>query len=222
VSVVPWLIIAGSGLDDWIYWQLRLQSLLITINYSAIANLPTSQITKTRYPFYGNGFITELSLQITMKSSCHFLFNQLGLPTLQNSTQCSSANSPISSSRAERTRAERSSSLLPATSQHGHFWHRAPLGPMATYLFNVKTFVFSFFRCSSLIKREVLDFFYNWCSLTTPYSTRGHIKVGDIYILYIIHKTQTDTKFYYIQGHLSMQDSATAYASTYLNLRNGS
>jgi hypothetical protein len=26
--------------------------------------------------------------------------------------------------------------------------------------------------------------------------------------------TQTDTKFYYIQGHLSMQDSAAAYAST--------
>jgi hypothetical protein len=31
----------GSGLDDWIYWRLLLQSLLITINYSAIANLPT-------------------------------------------------------------------------------------------------------------------------------------------------------------------------------------
>jgi hypothetical protein len=31
---------------------------------------------------------------------------------------------------------------------------------------------------------------------------------------------QTDS--YYIQGHLSMQDSAAAYASTYLNLRNGS
>jgi hypothetical protein len=27
-------------------------------------------------------------------------------------------------------------------------------------------------------------------------------------ILHIIHRTQTDTKFYYIQGHLSMQDSA--------------
>jgi hypothetical protein len=29
-----------------------------------------------------------------------------------------------------------------------------------------------------------------------------------------IHKTQTDTKIYYIQGHLSMQVSAAAYAST--------
>jgi hypothetical protein len=34
----------------------------------------------------------ELSLQITAKF-CHFLFNHLGMPTLQNSTQYS--NSPI-------------------------------------------------------------------------------------------------------------------------------
>jgi hypothetical protein len=49
-----------------------------------------------------------------------------------------------------------------------------------------------------LIKRERLDFFYNWCSLTTPYSTRGHIKVGDIYILYIFTKhklTQSSTTY---------------------------
>jgi hypothetical protein len=117
---------------------------------------------------------------------------------------------------------EQSSSLLPATGHHGHSWHRASLGPMAIYLFNVKTFVFLFFRCCSFNKKGGLDFFYNWCSLTTPYSIRGHIKVGDIYILYIIHKTQTDTKFYYKQRHLSMQNSAAAYASTYLNLRNGS
>jgi hypothetical protein len=35
-----------------------LQSLLFTINYSAIAYLATSQITRTRYPCPGNGFIT--------------------------------------------------------------------------------------------------------------------------------------------------------------------
>jgi hypothetical protein len=37
-----------------------------------------------------------------------------------------------------------SRSLLPATSRHTHTWHRAPLGPMAIYLFNVKTFFFPF------------------------------------------------------------------------------
>jgi hypothetical protein len=42
--------------------------------------------------------------------------------------------------------------------------------------------------CSSFHKREGLGFFYNWCSSTTPYSTRGHIKVWDIYILYIFTK----------------------------------
>jgi hypothetical protein len=91
---------------------------------------------------------------------------------------------------AEQSRTEQSSSLLPAASQHGHSWHRAPLGPMAIYLFSVKTFVFfSFFLCSSFDNREGLgSFFHNWCSLTTPHSTRGHIKVGDIYILYIFTK----------------------------------
>jgi hypothetical protein len=29
------------------------------INYSAIVNLLTSQITRTRYPFPGNGFLTR-------------------------------------------------------------------------------------------------------------------------------------------------------------------
>jgi hypothetical protein len=58
------------------------------------------------------------------------------------------------------SRAEQSSSLLPATSQHGHSWHLAPLGPMARYLFNVKTFVFFFssFVVPPLIKKEGLDF----------------------------------------------------------------
>jgi hypothetical protein len=51
-----------------------------------------------------------------------------------------------------QSRAEQSSSLLPATSQHGHSWHRAPLGPMAIYMFSVKTFVFFFFRSSSFDK----------------------------------------------------------------------
>jgi hypothetical protein len=57
LSGVPWLVITGSGLNYWNYWHL-LQSLLITINFSATANLPTLQITRTRCPFPGNGFIT--------------------------------------------------------------------------------------------------------------------------------------------------------------------
>jgi hypothetical protein len=33
VSADPWLIITDSGLDDWIYWHLFLQSPLIKITY---------------------------------------------------------------------------------------------------------------------------------------------------------------------------------------------
>jgi hypothetical protein len=85
VSGAPWLIITGSGLDYRIYWQLLLQCLIFTINYSAIANLPTTQITRTRYPFPGNGFITG-TITSNHYSSCHFLFSYLGMPILQNST----------------------------------------------------------------------------------------------------------------------------------------
>jgi hypothetical protein len=102
---------------------------------------------------------------------------------------------PASTRDNIRSRTEQSSSLLPATSQHSHSWHRTPLARMAIYLFSVKTFVFFFFffRCSSFDKKGGVGLFYNWCSLTTPYSTRGYIKLGDIYILYIIYKTQTDS-----------------------------
>jgi hypothetical protein len=32
--MASWLIIMGSGLDDWIYWHLLVHSLVITINYN--------------------------------------------------------------------------------------------------------------------------------------------------------------------------------------------
>jgi hypothetical protein len=88
VSGVPWRIVTGCGLDDWIYWCLLCTISLNYNQYNVIADLLTSQITRTYYPFLGKGFITQkLSLQITMKSSWHFFFNPLGLPILQNSTQ---------------------------------------------------------------------------------------------------------------------------------------
>jgi hypothetical protein len=66
----------------------------------------------------------------------------------------------------EPTWTEQSNSLLPATTQHDHSWHRAPLGPIAIYLFSVKTLVFfSFFFVPPLIKREGLDFFIIGVSL---------------------------------------------------------
>jgi hypothetical protein len=71
----------------------------------------------------------------------------------------------------------RSRNLLPATSRQAHTWHQAPLGPMAIYLFLVKTFVFFSFCWSTLLIKEELVFFYiDWCSLTTSYSARSKSK----------------------------------------------
>jgi hypothetical protein len=51
----------------------------------------------------------------------------------------------------------------------------APLGPMAIYLFNVKTFALFWFSLSLilLIDKEGLIFYIyiEWCLLTTPYAT---------------------------------------------------
>jgi hypothetical protein len=61
---------------------------------------------------------------------------------------------------SEQSRAKQSSSLLPVTSQHGYSWHRAPLGPMAIYVF-VQCQNFCFLSSSvvpPLITREELDF----------------------------------------------------------------
>jgi hypothetical protein len=35
--MAPWLIITGSGLDDWIYWHLLIRSLLIAIHSQSSA-----------------------------------------------------------------------------------------------------------------------------------------------------------------------------------------
>jgi hypothetical protein len=85
-----WPIIMGSGLDDGMYWHLHLRSLLITINYSGIANLLTSQITRVRYPLPSNGFIMG---PITSNQ-----YEVLPFPVAlnsENSTQLSSNYCPV-------------------------------------------------------------------------------------------------------------------------------
>jgi hypothetical protein len=61
--------------------------------------------------FLATDLSQELSLQITMKSSCHFLFNHLALPTLQNSTKFSNSNSliPLATNRLSLYRPGRTS-----------------------------------------------------------------------------------------------------------------
>jgi hypothetical protein len=75
-----------------------------------------------------------------------------------------------------RSRRSRSRSLMPVISRHAHAWPRAPMGPMAIYLFNVKTFVF-LLSLILLIDKGGVGLFYihiDWCPLTTPYSTCGY------------------------------------------------
>jgi hypothetical protein len=64
----------------------------------------------------------------------------------------------------------RSRSLLPATSRHAHTWHRAPLGSMAIYLFNVKTFVLFFLSLILLIDKGGVGLLYIYRMVFTYYT----------------------------------------------------
>jgi hypothetical protein len=83
-----WLIIMGSGSDDWIYWCFFTVTLSYS-QYSAIADLHKFKFT-TEHDSQSPLVVSwqqistqELSLQIATKFSCHFFFNYLRLPTLQ-------------------------------------------------------------------------------------------------------------------------------------------
>jgi hypothetical protein len=71
----------------------------------------------------------------------------------------SSSGHTVFPTEFRNSRYEQSSSLLLATSQHDHSWHRAPLGPMDIYFFNVKIFFF-FFRCSSFDRKGGVGLFF--------------------------------------------------------------
>jgi hypothetical protein len=72
-------------------------------------------------------------------------------------------------------------------------------------------FFFSFV-VPPLIKREGLRFFITGVPLL-------HLIPPEVNTF---SQNTNYSKFYCIQGHLSMQDSGAAYASAYLNLRNAS
>jgi hypothetical protein len=64
--MAPWLIITGSGLDYWIYWQLILQSLVITINYKNSQSI----ISRTLLPWLQTTR-SVLRLSLTLTSTRH-------------------------------------------------------------------------------------------------------------------------------------------------------
>jgi hypothetical protein len=73
-------------------------------------------------------------------------------------------------------RAEQSRSLVPATSRHAQSWHRAPLGPMAIYLFNVKTFVLFSLSLILLIDKGGVGLLYIYRMVFTYYTLR-HLRL---------------------------------------------
>jgi hypothetical protein len=66
---VPWLIISGSGFDDWIYYHFLVQSTRTYKQYSPIADLYNLKLTVThavRFPvFISRILVTELKQSFT-------------------------------------------------------------------------------------------------------------------------------------------------------------
>jgi hypothetical protein len=89
--------------------------------------------------------------------------------------------------KIETVRAEQSSSLLPATSQHGISWHRAPLGPMARYLFLFDSYGLVFCGAPSLTRGRVCLLYMLLALASTVFlrseslGTRDHILLPQVW-----------------------------------------
>jgi hypothetical protein len=107
VSGVPWIIITGSGLDDWIYWRLPVQS-IITAHSQWLSNLLHSLLGYECLLFYYDWLGSDLRIGHLI-SFCCLLVN-----TPQRNTQL--LNSGLSCKRritygSRRTNDERRMTL---------------------------------------------------------------------------------------------------------------
>jgi hypothetical protein len=117
LKVLP--CVRGSVMTNKRFWMGRLN--LNTFVYNLFYSQSIIELSLI-YPFYTSlgsaihfmptDISRELSLQITMKSSCNFLFNHLGMPTIHNSTQFSHVNSLIQFSPDYSYNCQLRSSLL--------------------------------------------------------------------------------------------------------------
>jgi hypothetical protein len=69
--MAPWLIISGFGLDDWIYWQFLLQSLVIAISFNKWLPNTRSILTGLRLLFTGFQLKTDLIIKSKSNSKSH-------------------------------------------------------------------------------------------------------------------------------------------------------
>jgi hypothetical protein len=66
LKYLPYTILSrvlGSGLDDWSYWHLLLQSLLITINYSSSQFMPAKTCS---IPYWTTRFISSTVTELVL------------------------------------------------------------------------------------------------------------------------------------------------------------
>jgi hypothetical protein len=115
--------------------------------------------------FLATNLSQKQSLQITMKSSCHLLFNHLGLPTLQNSTQFSSSCSLIPVAQVKVT-------LRLTVGQSVSLGIEPHLGLVTRYFLFFLT-VTVLFLVGRPLWREAGSVFCIWCWLLPVHSLSG-------------------------------------------------
>jgi hypothetical protein len=147
VSGVPWRIITGFGLNDWIYWRLLCTISLNYNQYSANSDLPTFQFTVAHALGFSvstsrclvadlnTGTITSNHYEVFLS----FFFNHLGPPT-----PWIRPNSPILSITTTTTTTTILASQIQSQSYFttgglppvSSSWRQAPWDPRPEIIFN--------------------------------------------------------------------------------------
>jgi hypothetical protein len=83
--MAPWLIITGSGLDDWIYWHLLVQSLVMTMNYNNSHSI-FSRTLLSWLPRLAPILVLVLVLRLTYESLTNLSWLTLHSWTLSSTT----------------------------------------------------------------------------------------------------------------------------------------
>jgi hypothetical protein len=120
VFMAPWLIITGYVFDDWIYWHILVQSLLITINYNSSLHSPSLSF----YDWLLS--LSLISLPTNSRSVCLGIKHSSGayeqiFITVRQLQICRCGWGAFSDDRKDL-----SFTIAAGPRQHSHFWGRVP------------------------------------------------------------------------------------------------